>query len=414
VILLLIALILFATPAAAIDPERREAIVISGRLWDGFRHVEMFLPSDTPLLTVMAGRDSAISFVRTQEYYWPLSRQVHVDFERQRDRVAGLLRIEKDGAMIAEIAEQPFAILYPDGAVNGNATLLWGADAEAGFAAYLQTERDFNRRFVEAQRAQTAHEQALLDAARNGSRAAILPPPPVPVPNLRLVTRPQPAMRVDLAPGDYRISLVADGAVVPGTLRQLRVIPAEDRPSIVADILPEERWTRPLASNSEDARLYARAGARLYLTLFEASEFAERDYLSVVSPQSPASADRRIWVRRKPAEAATLDLRQGDAPTSLALSQFKVEQTSSSGFGYVVRPVRGGEAPDIEAFRIDVPTHGVRRLALDHEALNFRREVIVVDGRNGTLALIFACLPMALFAAARIARRRRNDHSDRP
>jgi hypothetical protein len=192
------------------------------------------------------------------------------------------------------------------------------------------------------------------------------------------------------------------------------VIPAEDRPSIVADILPEERWTRPLASNSEDARLYARAGARLYLTLFEASEFAERDYLSVVSPQSPASADRRIWVRRKPAEAATLDLRQGDAPTSLAFSQYKVEQTSSSGFGYVVRPVRGGEAPDIEAFRIDVPTHGVRRLALDHEALNFRREVIVVDGRNGTLALIFACLPMALFAAARIARRRRNDHSDRP
>ena len=63
---LLIALILFATPAAAIDPERREAIVISGRVWDGFRHVEMFLPSATPLLTVMAGRDSAISFVRTQ------------------------------------------------------------------------------------------------------------------------------------------------------------------------------------------------------------------------------------------------------------------------------------------------------------------------------------------------------------
>lgn len=402
---LLIGLVLLASPAFALDPERREATVISGRLWDGFRYVEMFLPSDNPVLTVMAGRDSAISFVRTQEYYWPLSRQVYVDFERQRDPINGVLRIEQNGTIIAEVAEEPYAILYPEGAVNGNGSLLWGADAEQGYADYQQSEREFNRRFVEAQRAQTAYERKLLEAARIGSREVVPEPPPVPEPSLRLITRPASGLRIDLEPGDYWISLVADGAEVPGTERQLRVIPAEDRPSIVADILPEERWTRPLVSNSEAARIYAKAGSTLYVTLAEASRFAERDYLSVVSPQALASPSREIWVRRKPAEAPELELRGAADGRTIARSDFKVEQTNSSGFGYVVRPAREGESPDIQAFQIAVPVEGRERLEFGLPDADFRRQVVIVSDRSTALSLLFAFLPLAAFAGIRLRRR---------
>lgn len=402
---LLLALVVAATPALALDPERREATVISGRLWDGFRYVDMFLPSDNPTLTVMAGQESAISFVRTQEYYWPLSRQVYVDFERQRDPIQGVLRIEQNGIVIAEVAEEPYAILYPEGAVNGNASLLWGMDAEQGYADYQQAEREFNRRFVEAQRAQTAYERQLLEAARNGSKEAIPEPPPVPEPSLRLVTRPISALRIDLKPGDYRISLASDGVEVPGTSRKLRVIPVENRLAIVADILPEERWTRPLASNSEASRIYARAGSTFYVTLAEASRFAESDYVSVVSPQVPASPAREIWVRRKPSEVLELELRRGFTAQTLARSDFKVEQTSSSGFGYIVRTVREGESPDIQAFQLDIPVDGGERLEFGLPDHDFRRQIVVVNDRNTALSFLLVFLPLAVFAAIRIRRR---------
>lgn len=403
---LLVALALLASPALALDPERREVTVISGRLWEGYQYTEMFLLSDAPTLSVMAGQDSAISFVRTQEYYWPLSRQVYVDFESQRDPVSGLLRIEQNGKTVAEVVEQVYSIEYPEGAVNGNGRLLWGDEAEKGYAAYRQSEIDFNRQFVEAQRAQSAYEQALLDAARAGSSDPIPEPPPLPKPSLRLVTKPVPGFRIALEPGDYRMSLLMDGIVQPGTERDLRVFTVEGQSGLVADILPEERWTRPFPSNSTAARIYARAGSTFYLTLAEATRFSEADYLSVTAPQARASKDRELWVRRKPSEIAEVMLSQGKVQMTLARTGFKVEQTSSSGFGYTVRPALAGETVDIDAFPISVPVEGVR-LALAAADKGFVREVVPVGSRNGPLALLLALVPLLSFAVIGLVFRRR-------
>lgn len=402
---LLVALALVASPALALDPERREVTVISGRLWEGYQYTEMFLPSDAPTLSVMAGQDSAISFVRTQEYYWPLSRLVYVDFESQRDLVSGLLRIEQNGQTVAEVVEQVYSIDYPEGAVNGNGRLLWGDEAEAGYAAYRQSEIDFNRQFVAAQRAQSAYEQSLLDAARAGSTDPIPEPPPLPKPSLRLVTKPVPGFRIALEPGDYRMSLLMNGTVQPGTERELRVFTVEGQSALVADILPEERWTRPFPSNSTAARIYARAGSTFYLTLAEATRFLETDYLAVTAPQVRASKDRDLWVRRKPSEIGEVTLAQGEVQKTLARTGFKVEQTSSSGFGYSVRPALAGETVDIDAFPISVPVDGIRlRLMADQD---FDREVVPVGSRNGPLAFLLALVPLLSFAVIGLVFRRR-------
>jgi hypothetical protein len=404
---LLLALLLAAAPAFALDPERREVTVISGRVWEGYQYTEMFLPSEAPALSVMAGQDSAISFVRTQEYYWPLSRQVYVDFESQRDPVPGLLRIEQNGQTVAEVAEQVFSIEYPEGAVNGNGRLLWGEEAEQGYAAYRQSEIDFNRQFVAAQRAQTAYEQALLKAARAGSKDPIPPPPPLPQPSLRLVTPPMPGFRIALEPGSYQMALLSDGTVLPGTERDLRVIAVEGLTGLVADILPEERWTRPYPSNSRESRIYARAGSTFYVTLAEATRFREVDYLSVVSPQATASTDRELWVRRKPSDIAEATLLQDNVAESLDRSGFKVEQTSSSGFGYTVRPTLSGETPDLEAFAITVPSDGPTRMRINAGEGGFDREVVAVGQRNGPLAALMALVPILAFAGIGLFARRR-------
>ncbi|MFO1151733.1 MAG: hypothetical protein U1E62_25440 [Alsobacter sp.] len=399
--------LLLAGPALALEPQRRDAIVASMRAWDGYQYKETFLPSNLPEMTLVAGRASAVVFVRTQEYFWPLSRQVYVDFDTQRDVVQGVLRIERDDAVVAEEPLQAYAVLYPEGAINGDGRLLWGAEAEAAYAAEQLAQRDFSQRYDEALRAQADYERRLFRsaAARSaGGQPDVLPPPPaLPQPSLRLVTRPAAGFRVDLPPGRYRVSVVRDGVPVAGGARSLRVVSAAGRDDIVADIVPEERWTRPLASNSARSRIYARPGATFYVALAEATRFDEADYLPVVSPQEPAVAGRETWVRRKPSDLRAIE-RDGEV---LALERLKVDQTRGSSFGYKVRRAVASENPDLTAFAVTVPAStGSARFQLTAPDVPFLREVVPVRPRDAALGLALAFAPAFIACVLAIRRRR--------
>ncbi|HEX2017574.1 MAG TPA: hypothetical protein VGO17_01420 [Aurantimonas sp.] len=407
----IVALLALPSASAAMEPEQREVVVISARVWEGHEYREIFVPSTKAEMTVIAGRDSAISFVRTLEYYWPLSRQVYVDFKRQREVLDGDLVIRR-GAR--EIARQPlamFSILYPKGAVNGDGRLLWGEEAVRAFTAHQEGEQAFARNFAAARRAHSQYERRLVHSGamrRQGEPAeAIEPPAPLPEPSLRLVTEPQPGFRLSLEPGAYVMALESGGLTVPGSERTLRVVSLAESDALVADVVPAERWTRPLASNAPAARIFARPGAVFYMTLAEASLFDEADYLPVVSPQADAIPGRPLWIRRTPSAVEELRVDwAGQEPAKLQRRELKVEQTRGSSFGYRVRTARDGEATDMSAFVIDVPDQSsVTRGTIDRDeaaGAGFEREVVVVHPRRGTLGLVIALLPLFVPLARRV------------
>lgn len=414
--ILLLALFLVWLPAnaLALDPERREVVIVSGRIWDGDAYRESYLPSTAPQLALLDGKASAITFVRTQEYYWPLSRQVYVDLERQRDEVAGVLRISRGGGIVAEIEPSSYAIVYPKGAVNGDASLVWGVEADTVYAEYQEGEKAFARRFLDAQRARAEYERKLLAAAAARKRGEIVETPvapaPVPEPSLRLVTKPVPGYRVLLPAGDYEMELDVDGAAISGTKRRLRIVAAEGSRTLVADVVPEERWTRPIASNSAAARVFAKAGTTFYMTLADADRFDEAAYLPVVSPQADPVEGRLIWVRRKPSVIDRVKaVWQTKADGNLSRSPFKVEQTSGTGFGYRVRPAKSGETADLDAFAVTVPSDpSISRGKIVGESdQGFLREIVVVRERHAGLSLGLVALPMSIWVAIAIFRRRR-------
>ena len=396
-----------ASPSVAIEPEQREVVVVSGRVWEGNEYREVFVPSTNDEMTVVAGQPSAITFVRTLEYYWPLSRRVYVDFQRQRDLVEGELVVRQDGREVARQSLDVYSIVYPEGAVNGNGQLLWGEEAKEAYAEYQKQEATFAREFAAARRAHTAYERHLLEsgATRQPDETAetIKPPPPLPEPSLRLVTAPEPGFPIAFEPGTYMIALERDGQAVPGTGRRLRSISLEGSAILVADVVPSERWTRPLATNTAAARIYARPGAVFYLTMAEASRFDESDYLPVVSPQAEPVPGRSVWIRRRPADIANLEIVWGSNTSELVRGALKVEQTRGSSYGYTVRAARDGETADLDAFSISVPsepsmTRGSIVTAPDTQ-WSFAREVVVVQPRRSALALGMAFLPFAGFLA---------------
>lgn len=390
-----------AGAAKAIEPERRDAVIITGRVWDGFTFKDMFLPSQAGTLHLLAGQDSAIAFVETQEYYWPLSRQVYVDLEKKRREVNGVLTITRDGKTVAEVGPSRHVILYPEGALNGNGQLLWGAEAIKAYRAYQEDERTFARRYVEAEAQQRVYERKLLEAGAARLRGApvevIEAPDPLPKPSLKLVTAPAAAYRVALSAGVYEMALTADGVLVPGTARRLAVGDMAGRRVTVADVVPEERWTRPIATNSADMRIFARPGSTFYLTLSEADRFEETEYLPVVSPQQDPVSGRNVWVRRAASPLDSVAARFTETQ-DLPLARLKVVQTEGSGFGYRVRNAKDGEKEDLTAFAVSVPADAsvlrgeVRSGGEDVAA--FRRDVVVVQPRNDGLALGLALLPL--------------------
>lgn len=398
---LLVLICSFVVPAHALEPDRREVIVVHGRSWDGYGYKETFTPSTQDRVALMAGNDNALTFVRTQEYYWPLSRQVYVDFEAQNDVLKGVLQIEQEGKAVADVPLQVYSIIYPKGALNGDGSLIWGDAAASAYSQYQTDERAFARALVAAQRANTAYEQQLLAsgaAQQKGVAAEVIPPPaPIPEPSLRLVTQPVPGYRVALEPGVYQAVLSVDGKVVAGTERTFSVIDLKGRDTLVADIVPEERWTRPLASNSATAKIYVRPGSVFYLTLSEATRFDETEYLPVTAPQAEAVVGRTIWVRRKPSDQTRLLSEWGGAGSGLDLVEMKVEQTEGSGFGYRMRPARSGEQSDLIAFPVSVPQDEAIRRGSLHIDETFRREVVVVHPRDPWLAALLASIPLCGF-----------------
>ncbi|MBW9064668.1 hypothetical protein JNB71_15235 [Rhizobium herbae] len=401
-----------AGSAGAIEPERRDAIVVTGRVWDGFAFQEMFLPSRSSALHLIAGEDSALSFVGTKEYYWPLSRQVYVDFEAKRQDLDGILKISKDGKDIAAIHLSPYVILYPQGAVNGHGELLWGDAALAAYRTYQDDERSFNRRYSGALARQTAYEKRLVEAGTARMKGApaevISPPEALPTPSLKLVTAPVRAYRLAVPAGRYDMALYTKERPIEGTARTLNVIDMNGRSVVVADVVPEERWTRPIQSDHPGERIFVRPGSTFYLTLAAADRFQEPDYLSVVSPQTDVVQGRDIVVRRKPADIDVVDVRFGDVEAQASLARFKVEQATGSGFGYRVRSVKSGEKEDLTAFAVTVPSDrdviSGQVSTQTSSASAFTRDIVVVQPRNSGLALGLAFLPLLGWCGVRLRR----------
>jgi hypothetical protein len=392
-------------PALALEPERREVVVTHNRVWDGHSYKENFVPSGIGEIHLLSGVDNALNFVRTQEYYWPLARQTYVAFERQRDEVEGVMVIRAPDGTTTEVERIPYSIHYPNGAVSGDGELLWGEEAVAAHADYRRQEQEFVRELAEIRRAHTEYERALRDAAiarMSGEGVIEVPPPPArPEPMLRLVTSPQPGFRVNLPAGRYEAALVVDGADVPGTRKTLNVIDDTGSGVVVLDIVPEERWTRPIQSNRAEDRVYVRPGARFFVTAHNADRYAEHDYARLVRPQATAPRGRQVWVRRNPAEARQMQLawRGEDAPLSVPLADLKVVQTQGGSFGYQVRDAEAGEIPDLAAFTVVAPSPAHRsggRMELETPIGATAREVVVVQPRNSGLAWSLAFLPAAL------------------
>lgn len=365
-----------ASPALAIEPESREAVVLRNEVFDGFGYKDTLVPSTLDSIAVHAGADNAVRPVQTLEYYWPLSRQLYAAFDKLAADVPGTLRITGPQGSV-EVAPSPYVIVYPQGTTGPGARLAWGEDAARETEAYRAAMRAYNEDMERAQADRLRYLRELKEGAQARMRGEapkeILPPAAEPEPVRLFVGEPRSGYRVNLPEGDYDSVVLRDGRVVEGTARKLRSVAPLASSAITWDVIPEERWTRVLPSFSERDTIFASPGRTFFVVLNRSDRFDGSAYRSLTDPQAEAGDGAPVWVRRGPADTVRLEARAGDGPwTAVPLGEFKVRQTQGAQLGYVIAPLGEGESPDITAYPVETPA-GAGGLTLR-----------LVDARDGT------------------------------
>lgn len=404
---LTLALLLVAS-AQAQEPEKVEAFVYGGQVYDELGYCSAFYPPAVEAIYLLADRENILSPRRTLVYFWPLSNAYRADWSGMNETVNGSLEILSGDRVVATIPQQSYVIQWPEGP-EGPQQLYTGDEAETRYRAF----EALRSAYQEALWAHNAAMQQYYDdlqraqEAREQGRSVALPeePPEPEAPALYSTPVAQGAV-VNLPAGTYTLrTRAADGTIVPGSPKTLIAF-SPRRQGLGYQIVPQEKWTRPERTDDPADAIYAREGTVLYLQPYLENEYNDLYYTRLREPQSRAGRlDRWTWVHVRPfEEAGHLILDYGSRQVEVLPKPYRVAQLPGSTLGYRVidyDPAVETRPPDFVAYQIFVDANHARyELELQDTGgqivLGSRRQVRRVQHLNGWALYFLAGLPLTI------------------
>ena len=250
---------------------------------------------------------------------------------------------------------------------------------------------------------------------------AMLPPQP-PEPPRDYVTPPtevQLAFILDLPVGEYRLRFLQEGRVMEGSEKRLVVFDRRRRDGIGLEVIPADKWTRPVESQTPSSVLYVDGTADLYLQPFFQDEFNDLYYEKLQKNDAKGNPDLVKWVRMQQVPGARLDVTRAGGSTGEVREQpYFVEQVKGASLGYRIVPfdpegAHKGKEPSLRAFHVPIRReNGVIRLQVrDRGGAVLRgggREIrVLVRSPLAGLLLLAAFSPLAVMAVVLARRARR-------
>ena len=428
-----------ALPSAHGDvPTRRENLVYSILAFNGRDYSETFAPEAADTIYLVAGADSFLSIRKTLVYFWPLTGELKTDTANLDEEVVGVLECTGPGRQMRTFEPVRYTYFNERGEYELNWRVPRGEAADAEMrrfgeivGRYKAAVDDYQRRSMEYEErlaALTSRTQALRDQGRDATalvdELTELQKPKEPAPPADYVVPPVPirqAFIVNIPEGTYAIRLRnPDGSVMEGSEKRLVVFGRRRAQAVGYEVIPGDKWTRPVLSHTPSGILYVDGSTTLFLRPFLQDEYNDRYYQKAVRNDARGNPSLMTWVRIQQVPKATIETRTGDAPAVPIREQpFVVEQLSGATLGYRIVPydpqgAHQGEDPNLIAFRVPVsPDRAVIRLrTLDAQGTvlpGSGREIRVPTRNPAHLLLLLTVLvPLAVMAVVLVARSRRS------
>ena len=439
------AALLFLPVAAALvaqAPLREEQFVYSVVAFSGRDYAGTFARRGADTIYLMADVDNFITARNALVYFWPITGEWKLDLAGLDVPFEGTLELGGRGRQPESIGMTPYTYYN----VRGEYELNWEVATEAEAEAVVQHSRELIAAYYAAvqthQRERALYEELLNELAtvitalrREGKDVTALvaelekletPAPPEP-PDHYVVppSTVQQAFILNLPVGEYDIRfLTAGGEVMEGSERRIVTFARRRAEAVGMEVIPGDKWTRPVESTSPSAVLYVDGSTDLYLRPFYQQEYNDLFYEKLRRNDARGNPGLMKWVRIQQVPGAALSVSAGAAPSRAAQPQtvqeepFYVEQIPGGALGYRIVPydpngAHLGREPSLRAFHLPVsarqPVLHLRVLDRAGEALTSsgRQVRIVAPPANGWLTLLLAAAPLLTLAVALALRSRR-------
>jgi hypothetical protein len=436
----LLAAVLMLAPmlASAQVPVREEQLIYSILAFNGKDYAATFARREAPAIYLVAGVDNFLTVRDAFVYFWPITQDWKTDTSVLNVPFTGTLEV-RGGSLHQARTLTPVRYTYYN--TRGEYELNWkvatGEEADKAWEKYQQVMADYYDRAQKYSQARALYEAMLneltmritkmRDQGQDVSRlvAALqnMSSPKEPEYPRDYVVPPRPvekAFVLNLPVGEYSIRFFnQDGTVMEGSERKVISFQKRRAEGIGLEVIPGDKWTRPVESTTPHSVLYVDGSADLYVRPFFEQEYNDLYYEKMQRNDARGNPNVMKWVRIQQVPQAGIRLAAGAQSRVIKEEPFFVEQVKGASLGYRIVPYDPQGAhkdrdPSLRAFHIPLPKGGapvMRLAALDKSgaalAGSGRQIRVLGPSRAGFVALILALLPLAVMAAVLIARSRR-------
>jgi hypothetical protein len=416
-------------------PVRTENLVYSILACTGVSYTPTFTRQESDTVYLIAGLDSFLTMRKTLVYYWPLTMEWRMDTKGLNIPFEGALEVVDSRGETIQLLSTRYTYYNVRGEYELNWKVALGADADSVWshwsgllARYNAEMRDYNDKTIQFQTEQsdliaqiTKLRNAGLDAGHFIDRMTSLVQPKEPEYPNEYVVPPveiQEAFIVDLRRGEYLIHFRnPDGSILEGSDKKLIAFEKRRAEGIGYEVIPGDKWTRPVESTAPSSVLYTDGSSDLFLQPFFQDEFPDLYYSKMIQNDARGNAGMMRWVRIQQVPKGRIRLTRSGAVSTVTETRYAVEQNEGSSPGYRIVPfdpkgVQEGKTPDLVAFQIPLDRKGaaisIETLDKDGAPLaGSDRQIRVLDaGRGDAVLLLFALVPLCLTAAMLIRRAR--------
>jgi hypothetical protein len=415
----LLLLLLTTAPIQAQEPDKTEAFVYGGQVFNALGYISAFYPPSVETIYLLADQLNILSPRRTLVYFWPLTGDYKADWSAMNQTVPGRLEILDGNQVVATVSQQSYVIQWPQGP-EGPQKVYTGAEAETRYQSFADERQAYQEALWAHNEAMQQYYEAVRRAqeAREQGQQAELPQEPQEPEAPEIFSTPvgQGGV-VSLPAGRYAVRVRGnDGRVVANSEKKLIVFDPR-RQGLGYQIVPQEKWTRPERTDEPEDVIYARQGAVLYLQPFEEREYNDLFYTRLKEPQSQSGReDRWTWVHVQPFEEAdNLILDFGRQTVEVLAQPYRVEQLPGSALGYKVvdyDPATESRPPDFVAYQLFVDAnHASYKLQLQDTdgktVIGSQRQVRRVSEINSWALYFLAALPLTVGGSMLVSRHER-------
>ena len=426
--------IVVASAAHGDSHDRAEQLIYSLIVFDGSGYSRTFSAESSDTIYLLADTDNFLSLRKTFVYYRPAEDALKTDTTLLDAALDGVLEISGRHAASQSLSMQEYTYYHMRGDGASHWRTAVGQEAHLVYRDYTEKVRRY-RDGLDAYRLDRATyeymvaelERRIEEQSREGGDTARMEEvlrglaaparPEFPEEYAAAPERVDRAFVVNLAAGSYRVRLVRrDGKILEGSEKTIVAFGRFGEPTVGYEVIPGDKWNRPVASHSGDSVIYVDGSSDLYLAAYHQHEFVDLYYEKLLRNDARGSPGLRQQVFVQEISGVRMAVLAAGGPIATVQRRpYFVERMRTTSLAYRIVPfdpegAHRDREPSLRAFHLDLERYGRGfRVALvdsrgDMIDVTMRR-VRLLDGSPPSRVLVLlALLPFAVGVGVTVAR----------